>query len=249
MLLEKIFIKNPKEKEKKDEAQKNQELVKTPEKNYNLELSENLAYLLGDLQFLKNKKEALANPEEYKHRCFEAVKEFKIFIESSGAQEVDINSLYRKYQSLNSPFIVRREDPEKIAKLLEGEDINLSFDPKVVGDRGDKYANCAIWPYGKDAVSGIRNAFLEGRGMAGPLVTLMASKQNSEFNTIEKPEESMIRTGTIDREAVRIASGKLTRKDLEFIILRLPKNYFPEELKTEEEKKNNQEQIFRAFSF
>jgi hypothetical protein len=215
-------------------------------------IPENLAYVLGDLRFLKNREEFIKSPKEYKRRAIEAFKDLQNFIISSGGQEVkDVNEIYKKYQKSNSELlIVRREDPEKLMALLNNVNINLSFDPKVVGERGNKYANCAIWPYGKNAVAGIKNAFLEGRGMAGPIVSLMAVKQQSNNIKIEKPENSLLEVGDITREAVRIASGIIEKKNLEFIIIRIQKEYFPEEQLNESEKTNEKiQQIFRAFSF
>lgn len=212
---------------------------------------ENLAYVLGDLRFLKNREEFNKSPEDYKRRSAEAFKDLHDFIISSGGREIkDINEIYKKYQNNNSePLIVRREDPEKVALLLNNKDIDLGFDPKAAGDKEGKYANCAVWPYGANPVAGIKNAFLEGRGMAGPLVSLMAAKQNAEHNTVEILENEMKKIGEINREAVRSASGKISRDDLEFIILRMQKDFFPNEYLNESEKKPEIKQIFRAFSF
>jgi len=203
------------------------------------------------ISYLKNKKEAINNPEEYKQKSFETYKNLvSLLLEAGGEFITDVNEIYKKYQeNTSSPFIVRRDDPEKVAELSEDKDINLSFDPKVVGDRGDKYANCSIWPYGRNAVSGIKAAFLEGRGMAGPLVTLIGVKNNSEHMIIEKPRDSLERVGTIDREAVRIVSGKITKQDLGFVILRIQKEFFPLENMTEQEKSDTNKQIFRGITF
>lgn len=203
------------------------------------------------LQYLKNKKLASENPEIYREKSFQAYKDLSsLLLENGGEFVTDVNLIYKKYgNNFSSPFIVRREDPEKVAALSEGQDISLAFDPNVVGDRGDKYANCAIWPYGKDAVGGIRNAFLEGRGMAGPLVTLIAVNDNPNNISIEEPRDSMKKVGTIEREAVRIVSGKITRNDLEFIILRIQKDFFPPENMTDEEKTEERKQIFRGIIF
>ena len=221
------------------------------EKNKSDLIPENLAYVLGDLRFLKNREEFTKSPEEYKRRSMEAFKDLHDFIISSGGREIkDINEIYRKYQNNNSePLIVRREDPEKIALLLNDKDIDLGFDPKAAGDKEGKYANCAVWPYGSNPVAGIKNAFLEGRGMAGPLVSLMAAKQNAEHNTVEILENEMKKIGEINREAVRSASGKISRDDLEFIILRMQKDFFPNESLNDSEKNPEVKQIFRAFSF
>ncbi|NCT54493.1 hypothetical protein GW758_00865 [Candidatus Falkowbacteria bacterium] len=216
----------------------------------NEEMSEDLVYLIGDLRFLKNKDEQINNPEEYKHRLESTLEHISDFFKKNGGKEEDVSSIYRNYLSKNGkPLIVRREDPEKVVRLIENEDIDLSFDPKVVADRGDKYANCAIWPHGVNPTAGMQNAFLEGRGMAGPLVTMMASRQNSQHNLIEDPKDKMLNTGNINRESVRIVSGQIKKEDLEFIIVRLPKKFLSPEKLSEEEKNNNLKEVFRGFTF
>lgn len=235
MLAEKgLLNRNKKEKDEQIDKIPSPELLKIQE----------------NLQKLKNDREGLSL-DEYKKISFQTYKDLAGFLIDNGADFVsDINQIYQRYnKQMSNPLIVRREDPEKVASLGEGFDISLSFDPKVVGDRGDKYVNCAIWPYGRDLVSGIKNAFLEGRGMAGPLVTLIGIKQNNKNNKVEEADEYLRKVGTIERDAVRIASGKLIKDDLEFIILRIQRDFFPEENMLAEEKTSEAKQIFRGFLF
>lgn len=235
MLAEKTLISGNKEV-------RNNQVEKTP--------SPELLKIQESLQKLKNSRENLSL-DEYKKISFQTYKNLAGFLIENGGNIVsDINQIYQKYnKQMSNPLIVRREDPEKVSSLVEGFDISLSFDPKVVGDRGDKYVNCAIWPYGRDLVSGIKNAFLEGRGMAGPLVTLIGVKQNDKNNKVEEADDYLKKVGTIERDAVRIASGKLTKDDLEFVVLRIQKEFFPEENMFAEEKTSEAKQIFRGFLF
>ena len=85
--------------------------------------------------------------------------------------------------------------------------------------------------------------------MAGPLVTLIGVSHNPKSTELTIPEEFMIKVGTIERDAVRIASGNLTKEDLQFIILRIQKDFFPEENLSDSEKTENNKQIFRGFIF
>jgi hypothetical protein len=245
--IENSWIQAPDIKEKQQKEIKRKE-EKSPLKKSEA-IEENLAYLLGDLHFLKNKQEALSDPKNYQRRSTEIFREMQKFIEEAGGQYIEnINEIYQKYQNLNQEFLIAwREDPEKVAKLLADKDISLQFDPKVTIEKNDKYANCAIWPYGQNAVSGIKNAFLEGRGMAGPLVTLIATKNNPNNIKLTKPKEHLMKVGDISREAVRIVSGKLTKNDLKFIIIRMQKKFFPEEKLTEKERADNIHQVFRGF--
>jgi hypothetical protein len=237
----------------------NLEKIKEPKQKIEVEAEEDFEYepsqefleINEKLNQLKDKSLYSQDKEKYKELCHQTYKDLGSFLINNGGEfSSDINNVYKKYQSnYNNPLVVRREDPEKVAQLVDGKDIDLKFDPKVTGDRGDKYANCAIWPYGKNPVAGIKNAFLEGRGMAGPLVTLTAVKANPNNTSIEKPKDFKIKVGDIEREAVRIFSGNINKEDLKFIILRIQKDFFPQDNLAEEEIKTNPKQIFRAIEF
>lgn len=237
------------EEGEKIEEEKGQQQEKGLDDAKNEEMSEMLAYLIGDMQFLKNKKEATSDLENYKRRSAETFREIETFVQENGGHYVEnVNELYKRYEnSRPGSFITRRENPEKVMRLINGESINIEFDPKVVAERGDKYANCAIWPYGQNPVGGIKNSFLEGRGMAGPIVTLIASKNNPENIDLTEPKDRLMKVGDISREAVRIVSGEINKDDLEFIIIRMQKDFFPEEKLTDKEKEGKVKQVFRGF--
>lgn len=225
-------------------------LTKEP-KTKSKEMPEDLIYILGNFEFLKNKENYKNNPENYKRRFLETYKDLQEYIKNMGGTELDdVNEIYSKYQnSMPESFIIRRERPERVARLMNEEDIEINFDQKIVADRGDKYANCAVWPYGPDPVSGIRSAFNEGHTSAGPIVTVVAVKNNPKNATIEKAEGALETVGTLSREAVRIMSGAMKKEDLQFVILRMPKSYIQENMLTEEEKQNQHTYVFRAFDF
>jgi len=171
--IEKII--RPQENKQKNKEESRQEKKEEKESPEYLKVKESLS-------LLKDKKLYQEDPQKYKELSHQVYRDLGSFlIESGGEFASDVNNVYKKYQNnFDSPLVVRREDPEKVLSLANGKDIDLSFDSKVAGDRGDKYANSAIWPYGKNPTAGLKNAFLEGRGMAGPLVTLTAIKPTKE---------------------------------------------------------------------
>jgi hypothetical protein len=228
-----------------------QKVAEENEKSFEYEPSPELIEINDKLSQLKDKNLYSQDKEKYRELCYQTYKDLGSFLINNGGEfSSDINNVYKKYQNnYNDPLVVRREDPKNVVQLADGKDINLKFDPKVAGDRGDKYANCAIWPYGKNPVAGIKNAFLEGRGMAGPLVTLIALKADPNNTNLEIPKDFKAKVGDIEREAVRIFSGNINKKDLKFIILRIQKDFFPQENLTDEEIKTNHQQIFRAIEF
>lgn len=210
---------------------------------------ENIGFLLGNMHILKNKEKALSDPDNYKEKSIETFNELDTFLRDNGGTYYEnVNDLYNQYNSTTKPLIVRREDPIRIVNLIKGDSIKMEFDPEVVGDRGDKYANSALWPYGPiNKTSGIANAFLEGRGAAGPIVIVAGYTHNQDHMKIEDPDEHMAEVGTIQRHAIKILSGEIETQDLEFLIIRAPKKFFdPTKLKLEEQ---HSEQIFRGYKF
>lgn len=219
-------------------------------KERHFEMTEELACLIGDLRILKKAENIKDNPQAYKEKSLSTFRELTNFFLDLGAKEYkDVSRLYNKYTSGRNCLVVRKEDPEKVVTLAAGQEQELFFDPKVAMERGDKYSNCAIWPYGHSQVAGIANAFLEGRHMAGPLALVIAVKTTGNHLQVEIPEDAILEVGSIKREAVRILSGTIKPEDLEFVILRAQKDYYPETMLTDEENKSQVRQIFRAYSF
>jgi hypothetical protein len=215
---------------------------------------EDFAVLLGNLELLKKTDNLKENPTAYTEKAIETYNEMKQYLEDSGGEfHEDVNEVYGKYNS-GEPLIVRRENPSVLVELLNGKDIAMGFDPKVSLGEGDKYANCALWPHGSvEKTSGIANAFLEGRGNAGPIVMVAGYAQNPEHMTIEEPVDKMLEVGTISRENVKILSGIVKPEDLEFIVLRIPVKFFDANNLNPSEKerlsKGQLTQIFRGYTF
>jgi len=214
---------------------------------------EDLGFLLGDLIILQ--KNFSKNPEGLREKAIETYESIKDLFSDCGAEFYeDVQEIYKKYERINKPLVIRREDPIKITELASGKSIEFKFDPNVAFEQGDKYANSALWPHGPvNATTGLANAFLEGKSSAGPIVTVMAFKNNPEHITIAEPEGKMLEIGTITRQSVKIVSGVVTHQDLEFIIIRMPEKFFPKEELTERENKlaaeNKLPQVFRGFRF
>ncbi len=224
----------------KDESQKDYyEFKKTKE------------VLLGSLNDLEDRKKLNKIDEGFIKKSQETYKIFADYLKKSGAKDIDdVNEIYNHFNSSSGDkLIVRRENVERMINLLDNNDIKMHFDPKVVYNENEKYANCALWPYGKNPVTGIANSFLEGKASMGPFVSLIAILPNEKNMEVTEPRERLMNVGTISRESVRILDGTISKSDLQFIILRIPVKFFPQELLNENEKEFKAGQIFRAFIF
>lgn len=149
-------------------------------------------------------------------------------------------------------FVVRREDPERLLRLIKGqEDLVLKVDPKV----GEVYANSVEWTK-SDGSRGLSVAFQEGKGDLGG-IAMVAGYQAEGLDMQIVP--NAIRPGQgIDRSSVRCTTGTITSSDVRFIMTRVAAQFVPEDELTEAEierleNKNPEEAkrmpIFRGFLF
>lgn len=163
------------------------------------------------------------------------------FLEEGGVFYDDINEFYG---NLKGDFVVRMEDPERlIHSVAKHEDLEVS-------PRKD-YPNVVEWRNDYGSV-GLRDAFLEGTGMLGGMVTVFGFREGDDIEVSDVRAEEKDVFGR-ERGLVRIAKGVVHPEDLQFIILRMPVSFFPEGEITPQEKKDiqkhGQSYIFRGFAF
>ncbi len=163
------------------------------------------------------------------------------FLEEGGVFYDDINEFY---DNLRGDFIVRMESPERlIHSVARHEDLEIR--PKK------DYPNAVEWRSNYGSV-GLRDAFLEGTGMLGGMVTVFGFREGEdiEVSDVEEREKNVFGR---ERGFVRIAKGVVHPEDMQFIVLRLPVDFFPEDEITLQEKKDiqkhGQSYIFRGFAF
>lgn len=145
----------------------------------------------------------------------------------AGAEYVtDMNQLTRQTEG---DFVVRREDPEKLLRVVKGqEDLVLKMDPKV----GDVYANSVEWTK-SDGARGLTVAFQEGKGDLGG-IAMVAGYQSDNLDIRSVP--NAIRPGQgIDRSSVRCTTGTIKSDDVRFIMTRVAAQFIPEDELTEAE--------------
>lgn len=250
-----MFLEKPPKNQQTQQTQETEILetgVTSPVREWS---DEEVAVLIGNTMRLKDTSFIKESPEDYKNKAIETYKKIKDYFLDNGAEYFEnISDMYDHYIQKNESLVVRKEDPIKLLKLLDGEKIEMTFDPEVVDNRGDKYANSALWPNGPvNATSGIGNAFAEGRGMAGPIAMVAGIKNNSSGIKIEDPEDKMDFVGDLYRGNVKILSGNIHKEDLEFVVLRIMAKFVSEDILTKSEieklKDGKLEQIVRGFKF
>lgn len=152
-------------------------------------------------------------------------------------------------------FVVRRDDPARVMRLVSGESsVSLQQDPRL----GDKpYANAIEWQASQRQL-GLEQAFLEGHGHYEGLVTV-AGYRPTEKLIVKKIAQLGVSLTDVDRSFGVAVQGELSGQDLAFLIIRVPISRFdiaemtPDELEKLEEwqtaKQRSPQFIYRAFLF
>ena len=163
------------------------------------------------------------------------------FLEAGGVFYDDVSKFYK---NLKGDFVVRVENPEVVIDSV------IKRDDYEILPKGN-YPNAVEWrsDYG---LRGLRDAFMEGTGMLGGLVSLVGFKEGKDIEVSDVSAEEKDMFGR-ERGLVRVAKGTVHPRDVQFVILRLPVSYFPEGELTEREKKDiqkfNPPYLFRGFAF
>lgn len=144
----------------------------------------------------------------------------------------DVDELYRQYAVADT--LVRRDDP---ARLL---DVAVDAEPYVVSFAGKQpFANgAAFGPRGE----GMANALLEG--FSGDVVAAVVGFDGGSVDAQTVPDAGITKRrpggASLSRAYVRAISGTVAPDDLRFIILRIPKAFFPDDqLRPEEEERTH----------
>jgi hypothetical protein len=132
----------------------------------------------------------------------------------------------------NRSYIIRRENPEKVIKMvIDNERFSVECDEDV----GHKYTNCAVGEieFGSKA---LHNAFLEGRENLGGMVFVNVIKPNKKIELSDVPQDlSFGKIGGYDRTQIKTMEGLVDPEDVQLILVRIPSTHFPEELMNERE--------------
>ncbi|MCL4404178.1 hypothetical protein M1432_02450 [Patescibacteria group bacterium] len=200
--------------------------------------------LLSEVRSIESIKTA---DEPQKKLVKEFARDFmKAMGEAGGRPYEDINEFYKNFRG---NFLVRREDPMKLAAALLGhESIPLAFDRDLAAD-GRMYPNCARWSgYGDNR--GLQNAFMEGHASVGQgqLIAVVGFKEGKDLKIRGVDDEENI-PGGLDREFVRVAEGAIDPEDVAFIAMRVSKDSFPDDFEDQADQKSESPYLFRGFDF
>lgn len=140
-------------------------------------------------------------------------------------------------------FIVRNEAPEKVQQVINDGSVDVGLEQIGLRDNV-KYANAIQWEPGKETDS-IRPVFEGVGGLAGLVTILGVSPSRSlAVMPVEKDFDSEISLTkgkkTYNTNNIRHIEGQINREDVNFILVRIPGKYFPEEQMTLKEQERYQ---------
>ncbi|GEM_PF-4176954 len=140
-------------------------------------------------------------------------------------------------RELPSDLLVRQESLDVVAKVLVE---NMLHELLPTRD-GVTYANAAC--FGAQG-EGLDIAFSEGRAGRGGFVALLGFNPRGLDVKEVPPPQCDLR----DRTMCRSVTGSMTRDRVKYIVVRIPRNLFPEDRLTPEELERDVGYIFRATS-
>ncbi len=152
------------------------------------------------------------------------------------------DNVYRRYFN---ELIVRRENPARLVKAIATDEPLeiICSRPDFQRDESEKYINSARWKRTDSSEATIGWAIEEGFGnRAGGIFVVEAFRPDLDGVTIHedvKPSIKQLRQkdGTMrTREWFRSVEGEIQKDDMEFILVGIPIDLFPQEHMTEDEK-------------
>lgn len=179
--------------------------------------------------------------ESEKEKYYNLLREL---FEKNGAVEYENWQAKIREISREGNIIVRREAADMVEKILENkEKINLSF------SRGQEpYPNSALL---ESDLEGLQIALAGGRGKVGKgsAVFTFGFKPANETKVSDLPKNKFPQFEGHKRIITKITEGNVPFENIKFILLRMPRSFFPENCLTEEETEKEAHHIQRIYIF
>jgi hypothetical protein len=182
------------------------------------------------------------SPEERIRESKGLVKELLVYLDSNLNLNLsgDVTSLYNEMYREN--LLARVEKLPNIVECI------VNGKPIVVGAGNNRKANCVT-----ANAEGLRIAMAEGAGM-GPVRLLMGldvksligfTNDHIDVSEIDDPETDA-RDVASRKAYCRHITGEIHRDDIKYMTMRIPRNFFPEEDLSPEERDSLAKFIFRG---
>jgi len=145
----------------------------------------------------------------------------------------------------NPSMMIRREDPTALVESFQkNKDLEIEFMDK--GEISEPYPNAA--DLGSDLI-GIKIAAIGGFGKVknGAVVFMEGFIPSDDLEISRLPNDKFANFSGSERFHTKMVRGKIDKKNLKFVLLRLPRKIFPESMMTENELDSEQPHISRLF--
>lgn len=174
------------------------------------------------------------------------------FVECGFDPVGNFTQVMRDYASQYPNLIVRREDPQRLLSIIASKGaLEIRFDTDAHGGRA--YPNAGV--LGGDA-GGLRVPYQRGFGRlrseengAGCVVTVVGFEQSDSVTARSLPADEYLHyNNPTERPYVRMVEGTVSFESIKFVILLIPRSYFPEEMMTDSELNQDTPYISRLFT-
>jgi len=186
--------------------------------------------------------EDMGKNEEEKNSYYLLFRDY--FLQNGAKEYAEWGTKLSEITRLESDLLVRRESPDKIASLVKNhEKLSIEFSKYGVEP------NAAM--LGND-LAGLRIALAGGFGKVGKgsVAFTVGFKGTSNLNVESLPKDEYTHFQGQERILTKMVNGEVPFEDVRFILMRMPKSFFPEKYMTDEEQDNeNAKHIQRMFVF
>ena len=167
------------------------------------------------------------NREKDKERYYEMFRDFFI---ANGAVEKQLwNDELHMIAHSNGKILVRRDDPENVMGLFKG-----GKDFAVHASRYGEQPNAAL--LGSD-LHGLRIALAGGFGKIGrgSIAFTVGFNPSEGMRVADVPQAGYDHFEGLDRQLSKVVSGKTSNENVKFVLMRMPRSFFPEKYMTDSE--------------
>lgn len=167
------------------------------------------------------------NREQDKERYYEMFRDF--FIANGAVEKKFWNDELHMIAHGNGNILVRRDNPENVMELLEG-----GKDFAVHASQYGEQPNAAL--LGND-LHGLRIALAGGFGKVGrgSVAFTVGFNPSEGMQVADVPQTGYDHFEGLDRKLIKVVSGKTPRENVKFVLMRMPRSFFPEKYMTDSE--------------
>ncbi|MDD5464153.1 MAG: hypothetical protein PHP62_03315 [Candidatus Moranbacteria bacterium] len=186
--------------------------------------------------------EDTSQKEEEKNVYYSMFRDY--FLENGAKEYIEWGVKLGEISKAETGILVRRESPDKVANMVKKhESLSIKFSTYGV------QPNAAVLG---DDLSGLRIALAGGFGKVGKgsVVFTLGFKSSPSMQITNLPNGEYLQFQGKERMLTKMIAGEVPFENIRFILMRMPKSFFPEKYLTESEsEREDTKHIQRMYVF